>query len=181
MPKFANRAKVRTVTVGTGAVTLGAPIAGYQSFAAAGIVDGDQVRYVIEDVTQWEIGIGVYNSAGPTLTRQPNQSSNNNGLVNLTGNSVVYVGLSAEDISSAADEADRAEQATAGALNAAAASASSAAASSANLLALGEALVNGISAFSVDANGDLSVSYNSAIITNIVIDANGDMQITYGA
>lgn len=48
-----------------------------------------------------------------------------------------------------------------------------------SLLALGEALLNGLGAFSVNEDGDLLVAYNSAVITNIEIDGSGDLLMTY--
>ena len=96
MVTLVNRAKVATATTGTGTLTLGSAESGYQSFADAGVVDTDIVRYVIEDGTDWEIGTGTY-SAG-TLTRTVSESSNADAALNLTGSAVVYVSATAEDI-----------------------------------------------------------------------------------
>jgi len=96
MVTLVNRAKVATATTGTGTLTLGSAESGYQSFADAGVVDTDVVRYVIEDGTAWEIGTGTY-SAG-TLTRTVSESSNADAALNLTGSAVVYVSATAEDI-----------------------------------------------------------------------------------
>jgi len=96
MVTLVNRAKVATATTGTGTLTLGSAEGGYQTFADAGVVNSDVVRYVIEDGTDWEIGTGTY-SAG-TLTRTVSESSNADAALNLTGSAVVYVSATAEDI-----------------------------------------------------------------------------------
>jgi len=98
MPVFANRAKVKTATTGTGTITLGAAETGFQSFADAGVSDGDVVRYVIEDGSAWEIGEGTYTASGTTLSRTVLESSNADAAINLTGSATVFVGLAAEDI-----------------------------------------------------------------------------------
>lgn len=57
--------------------------------------------------------------------------------------------------------------------------ASAAASANAALLALGNALANGVGAFSVDANGDLIGSYNSPTVTNMTVNASGELVVTY--
>ena len=100
MVTLVNRAKVATATTGTGTITLGSAESGYQSFADAGVVDADVVRYVIEDGTDWEIGTGTYTASGTTLSRTVLESSNADAALNLTGSAVVYVSATAEDIPS---------------------------------------------------------------------------------
>lgn len=95
MATFVNRAKMTTATTGSGTITLGSASSGFQSFAAAGVANGNTVTYVIEDGTAWEIGDGVYTSAGTALTRALVSSSTGSLLV-LTGNAVVYVAVNAE-------------------------------------------------------------------------------------
>lgn len=98
MAKLVNRAYVATPTTGTGTITLGAAEAGQQTFAAAGVADGETVRYVIEDGTSWEIGSGVYSASGPTLTRSVVESSNANSPIVLSGSAKVFVSAAASDI-----------------------------------------------------------------------------------
>ena len=98
MVKLVNRAKMSTATTGTGTITLGTSESGYQSFADAGVVDGDVVRYVIEDGVNWEIGTGTYTASGTTLTRTVSESSNAGAAITLTGSAVVFVSASQYDV-----------------------------------------------------------------------------------
>lgn len=97
MPTLVNRAKVTTATTGTLPIALGAAESGYQTFADAGVADGDTVSYVIEDGNSWEIGTGTYTAAVPGLSRNLVESSTGS-LLNLSGSAVVYVTALAEDI-----------------------------------------------------------------------------------
>ena len=99
MVTLVNRAYVATSTTGTGSVTLGTPEIGFQSFAAAGVTNGQTVRYTITEGSAWEIGTGVYSSTGPTLTRSPSESSAGGSAINLTGDgALVFVTAAGEDI-----------------------------------------------------------------------------------
>jgi len=91
MVKLVNKAKMDTATTGTGTITLDAAYPAFQSFAAAGVSDGDTIRYGIEENNNWEIGTGVYTAAGTTLTRSVTESSNAGSPIDLQGNAVVYV------------------------------------------------------------------------------------------
>ena len=64
-----DRVQEITTTVGTGTLTLGGAVLGFQSFATIG--DGNTTYYAISDpVTgDWEVGIGTYTSSGTTLSR----------------------------------------------------------------------------------------------------------------
>ena len=87
---YVDRARMSTATTGTGTMTLGSAATAYQTFAAAGVTTGQTVEYLIEDGNAWEIGIGTYNSTGPTLARSL-RSSSTGSLLNLSGNAIVTV------------------------------------------------------------------------------------------
>lgn len=92
-----NRAKMTTATTGTGTLTLGSAVDGYQTFADAGVSDADVVSYAIEDGTAWELGQGTYTASGTTLSRTVSESSNSGAAINLSGNAVVFVTALASD------------------------------------------------------------------------------------
>jgi hypothetical protein len=86
----ANRAYMTTATTGTGTITLGSAMAGYQSFDAAGIVNGNTVSFTIIDGLAWEVSTGVYIATGTMLTRVLEESSTGSLLV-LTGSAQVFI------------------------------------------------------------------------------------------
>jgi hypothetical protein len=85
-----------TATTGTGTITLGSAFPGYRTFAAAGVVNGDVVRYVIEEGNAWEIGNGTYTATGTLMSRSLLASSTGS-LLSLGGNAAVFVTATAED------------------------------------------------------------------------------------
>lgn len=99
MPRIVNRAKMTTATTGTGTITLGSAVSGYQSFAAGGVLDGDVVPYVIEESNSWEIGFGTYTASGTTMARTTIvASSNSNAAISLAGSATVSISPIAESV-----------------------------------------------------------------------------------
>lgn len=93
-----NLARMTTATVGAGAMTLGAAVSGYLTFALAGVANGDTVPYGIKDGANSEVGLGVYSSAGPTLTRVVTSSTNSNAAIVLSGAAEVFITPRAQDV-----------------------------------------------------------------------------------
>jgi hypothetical protein len=99
--KFANRVLVSTATTGTGTVTLGGALAGYQTFEDGGIANTDTVRYLLLDGNAWEVGLGTYTASGTTLSRDAVEESSlpANAKLSLSGGARVGVIAGAGDYS----------------------------------------------------------------------------------
>lgn len=98
MPIFADRVQ-ETVsgTPGTGAITFGGAVSGFQTFAAGFPSKPVVIGYVIEDGTNWEVGMGTLNSSGTQLTRDKIRSSSNSGsAINASSSAKVFCTPSAE-------------------------------------------------------------------------------------
>lgn len=98
MAKLYNRARMTVTSTGTGTLTLGSAVTGFQTFASAGVANSDVVSYVIEDGANWEVGTGTYTSSGTTLSRTVSASSNSNTAISVTTNAQVYITALAADI-----------------------------------------------------------------------------------
>lgn len=74
---FTNVTKFSAVSAGTGSFVVSAAVTGYQTPATASAVTAATYSYRAEsaDLTQWEIGTGVYTSSNTTLTRSPTINS----------------------------------------------------------------------------------------------------------
>ena len=103
MATLVNRAKMNVSAVNNASspptITLNAALAGFQTFASAGVLDQNTVSYVIEDGTNCEIGYGVYTAAGTILSRSTiNASSNSGAAIAATTNATVFCSLQAADV-----------------------------------------------------------------------------------
>jgi len=94
-----NRVRELTSTTGTGAVTLGGAVGGFQTFAA-GIGNSNTTYYAISINTEneWEVGLGTLNGDSSTLTRTTVlESSNSDSAVDFAaGSKEVFCTLPAE-------------------------------------------------------------------------------------
>lgn len=86
-------------TPGTGTITLGSAATGFQSFASAGLGNADTTAYVLTDGSAWEIGVGTYNTTGPTFARTTITASSNSGsAITASSAAVVTATMRAEDV-----------------------------------------------------------------------------------
>jgi hypothetical protein len=91
-----DRVKEISSTTGTGSLTLGGAVTGYQSFNAA-LSNGDTTYYVIENpnTSEWETGLGTFTSPS-TLARTTVLSSSTGSAVSFTaGVKNVFISLPA--------------------------------------------------------------------------------------
>lgn len=92
---LADRVRETTTSTGTGTITLGGAVDGYQSFAAIG--NNNTTYYTIANTVQWEVGLGTY--YGGTLSRDTIISSSTGSKLDLVaGSKDVFVTLPAEDV-----------------------------------------------------------------------------------
>jgi hypothetical protein len=91
-----DRVQETTATTGTGTLTLGGAVAGFQTFAVVG--NGNTTYYTIVNGSDWEVGIGTYSSTGPTLARTTvlSNSLGTTSPITLVGASNVFVTYPAE-------------------------------------------------------------------------------------
>lgn len=83
---------------GTGPMTLGEAVGGFQTFAQAGVPNGGIVSYGASDTYNWEVGAAPYSSTGPSLARGPLFSSNGGAAVNLLLGAQVWITILAQDL-----------------------------------------------------------------------------------
>lgn len=93
-----DRVRQTSSTTGTGTLTLGGTVTGFQAFTVIG--DGNTTYYAIVDANTgaWEVGVGTYTASGTTLSRDTVlESSNSGSLVDFgAGTKDVFVTYPAE-------------------------------------------------------------------------------------
>ena len=94
---YGDRIRVFSTTSGTGTLSLGSAVDGFQSFTDGGISDGDSVTFVIENNNNFELSTGTFTASGSTLTRTL-KSSSTGSLLNLSGTSEVFISPHAEHL-----------------------------------------------------------------------------------
>lgn len=108
-----DRVMVACSTTGTGTLTLGSAVAGYQAMPAA--ADGQLVRATVFEVDgsgipngAWETLIGVYTHSGTTLSRGTLMASSSGSVINFGASKRVAVSLLASSVQSTVTGTDAA-------------------------------------------------------------------------
>jgi hypothetical protein len=95
-------ARMLMSTTGTSSpVTLTTAVGGFLTFGAAGVQDGETVRYAIRQGDETEEGFGVYTASGTTLTRVVTWSTNG-GVggtpIDLAAGAEIFITLHPDDL-----------------------------------------------------------------------------------
>lgn len=100
MSGFLNVCRFLATSAGTGDFIVAAAITGYQTPSSAGAVNGRIYSYRAEsaDLTQWEIGQGVYTTSSTTLARTKIIASSTGSKINFSAPPQVGVVALAEDL-----------------------------------------------------------------------------------
>ena len=98
---YLNQARMTISSSGTGTFTLSGAVSPFNTFAQAGVVNGQIVAYsAIDGTANSEKGWGVYESSGSnTLTRNVFQSTNSNSPIDASSSGTqVFIDPSAADL-----------------------------------------------------------------------------------
>ena len=102
--EFKDRVKDQTATTGTGTLTIdGIAPTGYRTITSA-YTDGATIRFTVlsSDLTEWEVGMGVWTATGATLTRATvfaNSLGDTSNVNFSAGDKIVFTGPMADDMS----------------------------------------------------------------------------------
>jgi hypothetical protein len=78
LPTFGDRVQETFATTGTGTISLGGAVTGYQAFSSV-VANAGTCYYAATDGTNWEVGLGTYTTSGDTLARTTILASSNSG------------------------------------------------------------------------------------------------------
>lgn len=107
MAKIVNRAGMTTSSTGTGDLTLSGAIAGgasipasgWDTFANAGLANGEVFSYLILDGNNWEYGTATYSTTGPSITsRTVQRSSSGTSAITVTTAALIFVTARRNDL-----------------------------------------------------------------------------------
>ena len=92
-----DRVKETATTTGTGAVTLGGAVTGFESFSSA-LANSDTTYYAIShrNADEWEVGLGTYNSGVLTRTTILESSNSDSAVSFSSGTKDVFITLPAD-------------------------------------------------------------------------------------
>ena len=90
-----DRVKQGTTTQGTGNVTVSTSYGGFQNFSVLG--NGSKTFYAIEESTNWEVGIGTYNSNVISRDTILASSSGAGNPIYLSGAAIIFVTYPADN------------------------------------------------------------------------------------
>lgn len=98
--QYGDRVQEIFTTTGTGTLSLGGAVVGYQAFSGV-CSNADTCYYSATDESNWEVGVGTYTSSGNTLARTTIlASSNGNAAVNwVAGTKNIWLTLPAAQVS----------------------------------------------------------------------------------
>ena len=86
-----DRVQETTTTTGTGTVTLGGAVSGFQSFFNAGLNNGDTTYYCVTSGTAWEVGLGTFSTGPNAIARTTILASSASGsAITLAGTSNIF-------------------------------------------------------------------------------------------
>jgi hypothetical protein len=96
--KLYNLIRFECATVGTGSIEVGSAVAGFLTPSDASIPDGARVSYAIAEGANSEVGWGIYDDDGETITRNVLASTNSGSPISLSGSAEVALTVLAEDL-----------------------------------------------------------------------------------
>lgn len=177
-----NRAKMSTSTTGTGTITLGSAVSGFQTFADAGITNGQTVRYAIDDGANFEIGSGTYTSSGTTLTRSVTESSNSDSAISLSGSAEVFIAATVADLNPlyAANESSPQAQPSASGSNAVAIGDDAVASGERSFSAMLDSESSGTQSVAIGRNATSAGSLSSAFGYSATTGSSGAQAVALG-